>query len=80
MGDLSGHDEFVVAAFALSCKGGEYNFLVAQPDELKERSTATFFSKKEMALVKSISGKRPFAANLKHATPYGLYGCCRTLT
>ncbi|KAH0928186.1 LOW QUALITY PROTEIN: hypothetical protein HID58_013913, partial [Brassica napus] len=41
---------FVVAAFALSRKGGEYNFLVAQPDELKERSTATFFSKKEMAL------------------------------
>ncbi|CDY43935.1 BnaC04g21750D [Brassica napus] len=37
MGDLSGHDEFVVTAFALSCKGGEYNVLIAQPDEFKEQ-------------------------------------------
>ncbi|KAL0725319.1 hypothetical protein Bca4012_039918 [Brassica carinata] len=57
MGDLSGHNEFILAAQSLSCRGGQYNFLVAQPDEFKEQLLSS--AKKKWLWSSLLAGRGP---------------------
>ncbi|CAN6828844.1 unnamed protein product [Brassica oleracea] len=70
MGDLSGHDEFVVTAFALSCKGGEYNFLIAQPDEFKEQLRSSAKKKWLWSSLLAGRGPLPLTSSMQHLMDY----------
>lgn len=66
MGDLLGHDEFVVAAFALSCRRRQYNFLVAQPDEFKEQLRSSAKKKWLCSSLLTGRGPLPLTSSMQH--------------